>query len=387
MRESLIHHNRKDVHTAASLKFETAWETEISGNYESAGGNTMHILITGGAGFIGSNLAEYHLHKGDKVHVVDDLSTGCQENLDAFANDRNFRFDQGDILTWQGLEKATAWADRIYHLAAVVGVFKVLEEPIKVLATNIAGCERVLRAVQTSNWNPQVFIASTSEVYGTGMHYAEDASRVSPAAPKADPSYIPPFGEDMEPMVGSSAISRWNYSISKLADEAFGMSYARKQGMKVIVIRFFNTIGPRQTGRYGMVVPRFISNAVENHPIPVYGDGTQTRCFCDVRDTIVALDKLADEPKSYGQIINVGSDREISILELAEMVRNRTGSSSSIEFMPQEYAYGESFQETLRRRPNLEKLRRLTGFEYQWTLERTLDDLIATEKAKNRKSK
>jgi len=341
----------------------------------------MHILITGGAGFMGSNLVEYHLRKGDKIHVVDDLSTGSQENLAPFAADQNLRFDEADVLTWQGLDKAAAWADRIYHLAAVVGVFKVLEDPIKVLATNIAGCERVLRAVQTGKWNPQIVIASTSEVYGTGMHYAEDATKGACAYPKADPSFIPAFDEDMEPMVGSSAVSRWNYSISKLADEAFGMSYARKQGAKVIVIRFFNTIGPRQTGRYGMVVPRFIKHAVANEPIPVYGDGTQTRCFCDVRDTVVFLDKLADEPKSYGQIVNVGSDRELSIKELAELVKNRAGSSSSIKFISQDEAYAEAFQETLRRRPNLDKLNRLTGFTHKWTLEQTLDDLIKTERA------
>lgn len=339
----------------------------------------MHILITGGAGFIGSNLVEYHLTRGDKVHVVDDLSTGSEANLAAFAEDTNLRFDQADVLTWPGLDRATAWADRVYHMAAVVGVFKVLEEPIKVLATNVAGCERVLRAAQSGHWNPQIIIASTSEVYGNGIH----CQRMPDGAARTDPASIPAFDEDMEPMVGSSAVSRWNYSISKLADEAFGMSYARKYKMKVVVIRFFNTVGPRQTGRYGMVVPRFVRNAVANESIPVYGDGTQTRCFCDVRDTVAALDKLAGSTDSYGQIVNVGSDREISILDLAELIKSRAGSRSAIQFVPHKEAYGgEEFQETVRRRPNLDKFRRLTGFEHQWTLERTLDDLIGTEKKK-----
>lgn len=345
----------------------------------------MHVLITGGAGFIGSNLVEYHLAKGDKVHVVDDMSTGSEDNLREFAANRDLRFDKADVLTWPGLDKAAGWADRIYHLAAVVGVFKVLEEPIKTLATNVAGCERILRATEAGHWNPQVVIASTSEVYGTGMHcrrgFSADGSG-RPLCSGLDASAIPAFHEDMEPMVGSSAISRWNYSISKLVDEAFGLSYARAHGMNVVVVRFFNTIGPRQTGRYGMVVPRFVRQAVAGEPLTVYGDGTQTRCFCDVRDTVAALDVLASNPRSAGEIVNVGSDREISILGLAELVKQRAGSSSSIRFTPHKEAYAEDFQETVRRRPCLDKFARLTGFHHAWTLEKTLDDLIGKEQEK-----
>lgn len=183
-------------------------------------------------------------------------------------------------------------------------------------------------------------------------------------------------------MVGSSAVSRWNYSISKLADEAFGMSYARLHKMQVIVIRFFNTVGPRQTGRYGMVVPRFIRQALAGEPMTVYGDGSQTRSFCDVRDTVAALDRLAANNDSFGQIVNVGNAREISILALAELVKKRAGSSSPIRLIPHNEAYSEDFQETARRRPDLERFNRLSGFKHAWTLEQTLDDLIARERAK-----
>ena len=281
----------------------------------------MHVLITGGAGFIGSNLVEYHLAKGDMVHVVDDLSTGSEDNVHEFIDKGGFRFDHEDVLTWNGLEKAAGWADRIYHLAAVVGVFKVLEEPIKTLATNVAGTERVLRAAQAGKWSPQVVLASTSEVYGTGVHCKRMLRGGAVCDGAADFLVIPPFREDMEPQVGSSAVSRWNYSISKLVDEAFGMSYARAHRLNVVVVRLFNTVGPRQTGRYGMVVPRFVKQAVADDPITVYGDGTQCRCFCDVRDTVAALDTLASNPESSGEIVNVGNIQEISILNLAKRIK------------------------------------------------------------------
>jgi UDP-glucose 4-epimerase len=201
-----------------------------------------HILVTGGAGFIGSHLVEYHLAKGDSVHAVDDLSTGTESNIAAFLDHPRFRFDQADILTWPALDKAAAWADRIYHMAAVVGVYRVLSEPIKVLATNVAGCERLLRAVHAGGWTPQVLIASSSEVYGSGINSN--------------------FREDSDLVIRSGAQSRWNYAISKLADEALGLSYARKYGLHVSIVRLFNTIGPRQKGHYGMVVPRFVEQAL-----------------------------------------------------------------------------------------------------------------------------
>jgi UDP-glucose 4-epimerase len=343
----------------------------------------MHILITGGAGFIGSHLAEHHMAKGDKVHVVDDVSTGARENIASFMGNHNFQFDEDDILSWSGLEKAVAWADRIYHMAAVVGVFKVLEDPIAVLNTNIAGCERLLRAAREGKWNPQIIIASTSEVYGHGLHcerfcdYRSDLM-LKKSDRNARRGYTTAaFSEDMEPMVGSSAVSRWNYSISKLADEALGLSYARAYGMNITVVRFFNTVGPRQIGRYGMVVPRFVAQAIVDKPVTVYGDGLQSRSFCDVRDTVASLDLLAGNQASSCEIVNVGSDREISIKGLAELVIARSGSSSSIQHVSYKDAYGEDFDEVYVRKPVLDKFFRLTNFRHRWTLEETIDDLVA----------
>lgn len=344
----------------------------------------MHILITGGAGFIGSNLAEYHLAKGDKVHVVDDLSTGSLDNLTSFQDNPDFRFSQADILVWNGLEKAVTWADRIYHMAAVVGVFRVLEDPVRVMAINIAATERILRLAHAGNWNPQILIASSSEVYGHGRHCRRGGATDGlgeNATEKLRLLQIEEFREDMEPMVGSSAVSRWNYAISKLADEALGLSYARKFGSFLVVARLFNTIGPRQRGRYGMVVPRFIKQATTSEPITVFGDGRQMRSFCDVRDTVASLDLLLNNPASSGQIVNVGNDREISILELAEMVNSQTDRGSLLKFIPYEEAYVEKFEETYRRKPNLEKFFRLTGFRHQWTLEATISDLIVRQRS------
>ncbi|MFO7530214.1 MAG: NAD-dependent epimerase/dehydratase family protein [Marinobacter sp.] len=317
----------------------------------------MHILVTGGAGFIGSNIAEYHLKRGDKVHVVDNLSTGSEANVAAFIENPDFRFDQADIVTWDGLDTAVAWADRIYHMAAVVGVYRVLREPVGTMATNIAGTERLLRSVNRDSWAPQVILASSSEVYG--------------------PHTEPRLTEDDSLIIQSGAPLRWNYAISKLADEGFGLAYAREHDIPVIIARFFNTVGPRQTGRYGMVVPRFVQKAVANEPISVFGDGEQSRSFCDVRDTVVALDRLASMPDlPNGEIVNVGSDREISINELARLVIECAGSRSTIEHIPYREAYGAEFEDIRHRRPSLDKLRRLTGFEHAWTLEETLRDLI-----------
>lgn len=325
----------------------------------SQGGN-MHVLVTGGAGFIGSHLAEHHLNKGDSVQVVDDLSTGRRSNIATLLGHPKFRFSDADILTWDGLDMAAIWADRIYHMAAVVGVFRVLQDPIRVLAINIAGTERLLRKASAGNWKPQIILASSAEVYGpigdTVLH------------------------EDATMHVRPGAKSRWNYAISKLADEAMGLSFARQFGLPICIVRPFNTVGPRQSGRYGMVVPRFVDQVMRGQPITIFGGGEQTRSFCDVRDTVAAMDRLAGTPESSAQIVNVGNDREISINQLADMVCERAQKQVARQHMSYTEAYGQQYDDIAHRRPALEKLFRLTDFKHSWTLEATLDDLIAQYK-------
>ncbi|MFI4957502.1 MAG: NAD-dependent epimerase/dehydratase family protein [Gammaproteobacteria bacterium] len=316
----------------------------------------MKIFITGGAGFIGSHLVEYHLNKGDEVSVVDDLSTGKIEHIDLFKHNKNFTFAKGDILTWDGMDDAVTWADRIYHMAAVVGVYRVISEPIHVLETNIAGSERILKAVVNSGKKPRILMASSSEVYGNGMSDT--------------------FRETDDVIIEPTAESRWNYPISKLADEAMSLSYVKEKGLAITPVRLFNVIGPRQTGRYGMVVPRFVKQAVAGEPITVYGTGNQTRSFCDVRDIVVMFDTLISTDKSIGQIVNVGNDHELSINTLADIIRSKVNPGLEIKHIPYKEAYGQDYKDIQRRRPNLEKLMSLIQFEFKWTLDETLDYLI-----------
>lgn len=322
----------------------------------------MHILVTGGAGFIGSHLVDLHLARGDQVMVVDDLSTGVHANVAMHLDNPLFRFEEADVLTWDRLGHAVGWADRIYHMAAVVGVYRVLAEPTKVLATNIAGTERLLRAANDGGWKPQVVIASSSEVYGHNDEHL--------------------LHEEQDLSVSTRAGTRWGYSVSKIADEALGLSYAQRFDVPCVIARFFNTIGPRQVGRYGMVAPRFVAQAVRNEPITVFGGGLQTRSFCDARDTVVALDALASHGGQRALVCNVGNDREISIRDLAKLVVERAQSKSKIKDVPLREAYGEDFEDIRRRRPDLSRLRTLTGFQHRYTLEDTIDDLIVTERRK-----
>lgn len=328
----------------------------------------MKVLVTGGAGFIGSHLCEYHVKRGDKVYAVDNLTTGLQSNLDLLSNNKNFKYEIADILTWPQLYETVSWADRIYHMAAVVGVFRVLENPLEVLSTNVLGSERVLRAVEASKRPISLLIASSSEVYG---------ARVTQ-----------PLKEDDELVYKSAMQNRWSYPISKFTNEAFGLAYAThpsrlglgstntaESTKNIVIARLFNTIGPRQTGIYGMVVPRFIQQAMAGENITVYGSGEQTRSFCDVRDLVVMLDKLMSADKAHGQIVNVGNDREISITDLANMVKNITKSSSSIEYISYEKAYGVEFDEMMRRKPSLKKLNNLISYQYAWNLEDTISYL------------
>src|SRR3990167_3296901 len=319
----------------------------------------MNILITGGYGFIGSHLAEYHLNRGDHAYIIDNLSTGSLDNISTFINHPLFHFEETNILTWPDLNKTINWADRVYHLAAVVGVYRVLAEPIEVVATNIAGCERVLRAVAASQWQPRTIIASSSEVYGHSQQPRQNESDTL--------------------IMESSTNARWSYSISKLADEALGTAYYRKKNSPITIVRMFNTTGSRQTGRYGMVLPRFIQQALHNEPITVYGNGTQTRCFCDVRDMITILNLLAESKTSIGKIVNVGHKREISINDLAKLVKEHAKSFSEIQYIPYKVAYQEEFSDIQRRRPDLSLLHELIQFKPNYTLEQTIDSLINSQ--------
>ena len=321
----------------------------------------MRILITGGCGFIGSHIAEYHLAKGDEVLVVDDLSTGSLDNIATFKDNPAFRFENASILNWPNVQESVLWAERIYHMAAVVGVYRVLKDPINVLTTNIHGCEKLLHAIAITEHRPQVIVTSSSSVYGHSDN--------------------PMLSEKDDLLIKSSAHPLWNYALSKIADEALGLAYYHSMKIPVTVIRLFNTIGPRQTGQYGMVVPRFIKQACTGEPITVFGDGTQTRSFCDVRDVLSALNLLANTPKSNGQIVNVGYDVEIVINDLAELIRKKANSNSKIQYIPYKEAYGEEITDIKQRRPDLTKLCQLTGFKHQWPLEKTIDDLIHTFKA------
>ena len=321
----------------------------------------MNVLITGGAGFIGSNLASFYLERGDSVYVVDNLSTGTIQNILSMLHNPAFRFAEADIMVWNDLNDAINWADRVYHMAAIVGVKKVLEDPRHVIEINIAGAEKIFRAVARVRPDTQIIVASSSEVYGfnTNTSYAETDDIV----------------------LRSGARLRWCYAVTKLADEYLAYSYMFKSGIKVVIARLFNTIGRHQTGKYGMVVPTFVRQAVQNLPITVYGDGTQTRSFCDVRDTVTALDLLASHPLANGEIVNVGNDKEISILDLANLVVERAGSSSKLQFLTYTEAYGMEIDEIMRRRPVLDKLHTMTGFQPKWSLVNTIDSLITLERA------
>lgn len=312
--------------------------------------------MTGGLGFIGSHIVEYHLGKNDEIHVVDNLSTGNSENLALFKDNPNFQFDKADILTWTNIEKTVGWAERIYHMAAVVGNLRVIQEPINVIASNIAGTERLFRAITKVGHAPRVIVASTSEVYGK--------------SPKLT------MQEDDDLVIENPTHLHSNYSISKLSDEIIGLSYDRINNIPTTIIRFFNTIGPRQTGSYGFVVPRFIKQACQGKPITIYGDGNQSRSFCDVRDVVVALDLIAENINIRYNILNVGADREVTIKELAHLVRERANSKSEIIYVPYEKIYGMEFLDIMHRRPDLGNLNKLISFKHKWTLEKTIDDLI-----------
>ncbi|MBI4493654.1 MAG: NAD-dependent epimerase/dehydratase family protein, partial [Chloroflexi bacterium] len=278
----------------------------------------VKALVTGGAGFIGSHLCEALIARGDEVVVLDDLSTGSRDNLASLLDHPRLHFVEGSVLDEPLLGDLMAGCERIYHLAAAVGVTLILEHPLRSLETNVRGTEAVLR--RACRLGCTVLLASTSEVYG-----------------KNDGG---PLGEDDDRILGSTRLSRWFYSSAKAIDESFALAYWQERKLPAVIVRFFNTIGPRQTGRYGMVVPRFIRQALRGEPLTVYGDGAQTRCFTYVDDVVRAVIALADTPEAVGEVFNIGQPREISILDLARRVIELAGSSSPIQLVPYQEAYG-----------------------------------------------
>jgi UDP-glucose 4-epimerase len=313
------------------------------------------MLITGGAGFIGSHLAEALLAQGHSVTAVDNLSTGRYANIETLADDPKFQFVYETITNETVMDRLASTSDVIFHLAAAVGVELIVKDPVQTMETNIEGSEVVLRLAR--RYRRKVLLASTSEVYGK--------------------SAAIPFREDADRVMGPTSKSRWSYAESKAIDEFLGLAYHKQFGLPVVICRFFNTVGPRQTGTYGMVIPRLVQQALANKPLTVYGDGQQTRCFCNVRDTVRAVIDLAATPKAVGEIFNVGSQEEITIAALAERIRARTGSSSPLVKVPYDEAYEKGFEDMQRRVPSIDKVRAAIEWEPTFSLDETLDAVIA----------
>jgi len=311
----------------------------------------MRVLITGGAGFIGSHLAEALLARGDDVLVLDDLSTGSMENIRHLKPLPNFHYWIDSVMNRVLLAELVDESDLVIHFAAAVGVRLIVESPVHTIETNVKGTELVLQAAQKKK--KTVLVASTSEVYGKSTEI--------------------PFREDGDLVMGATSKGRWSYAASKALDEFLGLAYYREKKLPVIVSRFFNTIGPRQTGRYGMVVPNFVRQAMAGKPITVFGDGKQSRCFCHVGDVVQALLKLVAKPEAVGEVFNIGSTEEITIEGLARLVKERTRSNSPIEFVPYDQAYEPGFEDMMRRVPCVDKLHALTGFRPQTPLNEIID--------------
>ena len=315
----------------------------------------MRYLITGGAGFIGSHLAERLLEKGEQVVLLDNLSTGSMENIRHLKGSDRLEYHLDGIENRQILAELVDDADVIVHLAAAVGVKLIVESPVRTIETNVNGTQMILEAACKKK--KLVLIASTSEVYGKNTNV--------------------PFHEDADLVLGPTTKGRWSYAASKALDEFLALSYWKEKNQPVIVVRFFNTVGPRQTGRYGMVLPNFVKRALDGEPIEVYGNGQQSRCFCDVRDTVEALLRLMPLDRAVGEVINIGNTEEVTIENLAKIVKHRTGSDSAIRFVPYDKAYEPGFEDMMRRVPSIEKLHALTGFRPQTNLADIIDRVSA----------
>jgi UDP-glucose 4-epimerase len=314
----------------------------------------LRVLITGGAGFIGSHLADAYVQRGDEVMVIDDLSTGTIENIRHLKSNPRFQYTIDSVHNQPVTAELVDQSDIVIHLAAAVGVKLIVESPVRTIETNVRGTEVVLALANKKQ--KRVLIASTSEVYGLSTDV--------------------PFKEDGNLVMGATTKGRWSYACSKAIDEFLALAYWREKKLPTTIVRLFNTVGPRQTGRYGMVIPTFVKQALAGRPITVYGDGKQTRCFGYVGDVVGALIKLMDTPDSVGQVFNIGSTEEISILQLAEKVKALTHSDSEIVFVPYDEAYEEGFEDMPRRVPDTSKINRLVGFKPELALDGILETVI-----------
>jgi nucleoside-diphosphate-sugar epimerase len=316
------------------------------------------VLVTGGAGFIGSHLCEALLERGDEVYVIDDLSTGRYDNIRHLKSNPFFHLTVGSILDVPSLPPLVEAADVVYHLAAVVGVQNIIELPVDTIETNILGSHNVLNLA--ARYNKLCVLASTSEVYGKSTRY--------------------PFSEDDDSVYGPTTKSRWSYACSKAVDEFLALAYHNARGLPVIIARMFNTTGPRQTGRYGMVLPRFVDQALRGEPITVFGSGNQSRCFADVSDVVRALLLLVEHPQAVGQVFNIGNPEEITIYNLAREVKRLTGSSSEIKLVPYDEAYQPGFEDMERRVPSIEKISALVGYKPRVRLQEIIQRVIDSKR-------
>jgi UDP-glucose 4-epimerase len=319
----------------------------------------MRYLITGGAGFVGGHLSEHLLSQGKKVHVIDDLSTGSIRNIQHLKSNPNFSYTIDTIMNAPVLAELVDGADAIFHLAAAVGVRLIVESPVRTIETNVGGTEAVLFAANKKK--KPVLMASTSEVYGKSEHI--------------------PFREDGDLVSGPTNKGRWSYACSKALDEFLALAYWKEKKLPTVVTRLFNTVGPRQTGQYGMVVPNFVKQALDGKEITVYGDGLQSRCFGHVKDVVKGLAALLDSPKAIGEVFNIGNTEEISILGLAQRVKEITHSSSPIRLVPYEEAYESGFEDMKRRVPDLSKIKAAVGYEPILNLNDILSDVVADFRA------